>query len=579
MSAGSSPLKIAHEGSTPGPRRLGDILGRHLFSAAIALVIPVLWVVLAFVLWQSREAELDRARSTVANLARLLDEQTYRVFQTTDLALRDIAGRLERRPPPPRDDPEIRALMRATVAELPHLRALFTIGADGFITHDTDYPDTPRVSLADRSYFLVHRDNREVGLHVDRPLASRSVDRWFVPVSRRLENPDGSFAGVIVAAVEPVYFEDFYRELKLGPNDAVALFDLNTILIARVPVAPDTVGKAWPDFIVFKEVRAGAERGSYEVRSFTGVESLLGFGRVSGYPLVAAVTLGISDVLAGWKRFAVVSAVSAACITAMVLVLSILATKRRRERETALKAAYHVQKMEALGRMTGGVAHDFGNVLNVIASSHYLMRKNGATEELLDAGEQAIERGTLLTRQLMSFARRGELHLRPADPNELLRSLEPMLKHAAGQGVQVALDLAPGARSCLVDQAQLDAAVMNLVVNAAQAMPEGGRILISTEDRTMRPGGGSAARKLACIRVRDTGSGIAPENLQRIFEPFFTTKQDHGTGLGLAQVYEFMKRVGGDVTVESTVGVGTTFELLFPCVEGEPERQGAPLAQ
>jgi signal transduction histidine kinase len=527
-----------------------------------------MWVVLAFVLWQSREAELERAEATVANLARLLDEQTYRVFQTTDLALRAIAGRLERRPPPPRDDPEIRALMHATIAELPHLRALFAIGADGFITHDTDYPDTPRVSLADRSYLIVHRDNPRVGLHVDRPLTSRSVDRWFVPVSRRLENPDGSFAGVVVAAVEPTYFEDFYQELKLGPNDAATLFNLNTILIARVPVAPNTIGQVWPDLVVFKEVRAGAERGSFEVRSFTGVESLLGFSRVSGYPLVAAVTLGISDALAGWKKFAVVSTVSATCITAMVLVLSILTVKRRREREAALKAAYHAQKMEALGRMTGSVAHDFGNVLNVIASSNYLMRKNGATAELLDAGAQAVETGTLLTRQLMSFAKRGELHLRPGDPNELLRSLEPMLKHAAGQGVQVALDLAPGARSCLVDQAQLDAAVMNLVVNAAQAMPEGGKILISTEDRTVRGGGGSAARKLVCVRVTDTGSGIAPENLQRIFEPFFTTKQDHGTGLGLAQVWEFMKRVGGDVTVESTLGAGTTFELLFPCIEG-----------
>src|SRR3546814_1163581 len=124
----------------------------------------------------------------------------------------------------------------------------------------------------------------------------------------------------------------------------------------------------------------------------------------------------------------------------------------------------------------------------------------------------------------------------------------------------------------------LDAAVMNLVVNAAQAMPQGGNILISTEDRSLPSGGGSAVRqragKLVCIRVKDTGSGIAPENLQRIFEPFFTTKQDQGTGLGLAQVCDFMKRVGGDVTVESTTGVGTTFELQFPCIEVAPPGLG-----
>lgn len=572
MSSSASPPDTSHRGSAPGPRRIDDVPGRRVLSAATVLAIPVLWLVLAFVLWQSRAAELDRGRSTVVNLARLLDEQTFRVFQTSDLALRAIAERLEQRPAPPQDDPEIRQYMRALIAELPHLRALFTIGADGFITHDTDYPNTPRVSLADRSYFVAHRDDRGLGLHVDRPLTSRSVDRWFVPVSRRMENPDGSFAGVVVAAVEPTYFQDFYQELRLDSADAVALFGLDGILIARVPEMPAVIGRAWPNLTVFDAMRTGGERGSFEVRSrFTGVRSLFAYSRIGGYPLVAVVALGTPDLLAGWRRLAIVSLASAACITMMALLLWMLARKRRRERDAAMAAAAHFQKMDALGRMTSSLAHDFGNVLNVAASGVYLMRRNGATEDLLDAIEQAVERGTMLTRQLLGFAKRQELTLRPGDPNELLRSLQPMMTHAVGPRVQVTLEFAPGERLCPIDQAQFDAAVMNLVINAAQAMPEGGRILITTEDRLVPGPGGAAARKMVSVRVKDTGSGIAPADLPRIFEPFFTTKQDHGTGLGLAQVQEFMKRIGGDVTVESTLGLGTTFELLFPCGEGKPE--------
>lgn len=534
-------------------------------AVAIALSILALWAASAFILWQSRESELEQARSTADNLARLLDEQTHRIFQTTDLALRHVVERLER-VPPPRDDPDIRDYMRMVVAELPQLRALFVIGSDGFLIHDTDYPRTPAVSLADRDYFTVHQHGSQVGLHIGHAVRSRSVGKWFVPVSRRVDKPDGSLAGVAVAAVEPRFFEDFYRELKLGPNDAVALFSLDATLIARTPEMPDIVGRKWPGLDLFQELGHGG-RGNFTVRNFSDVESIIGYSRIGDYPLVAVVTLSIPDILAGWRRFVMVTVASAACIALMILVMSFLVMKRRLERAATARAALHLRKMETLGRATGSVAHDFGNVLSVVAASFALIRKRGATDELLNAGEQAVARGRLLTKQLLDFAKRRELNLRPENPNELLRSLEPVIRHAVGLEVRVKLDLSPAEKLCLIDQAQFDAAIMNLVINAAQAMPEGGHVLIATEVRTLRRYKPFAAREYMSVCIKDIGCGIAPADLQQIFEPFFTTKQGRGTGLGLPQVYEFMKRVGGDVVVESEVGQGTTVELLFPCLE------------
>ena len=141
--------------------------------------------------------------------------------------------------------------------------------------------------------------------------------------------------------------------------------------------------------------------------------------------------------------------------------------------------------------------------------------------------------------------------------------LDDVLRHAAGAEVALAFDKAEGLPLCRADGTQFDAALMNLVVNARQAMPGGGRVTVTTR---------SAGARGVELTVADTGTGIAPGDLKRVFEPFFTTKAETGTGLGLAQVYGFMRRIGGDVTVASELGVGTTFTLLFPEAEAGVER-------
>src|SRR3546814_536512 len=184
----------------------------------------------------------DVCSSDLTNLVALLHEQTTTVFHMTDFTLRAAKLRLERETLA-QDDPGFRAGLTAMRESLDYLRALFVIGPDGFIEHDTDYPDTPGVSLADRAYFRQHRDNPNLSIFVGKPLLSRSVHRWFVPLARRIENADGSFAGVVVAAIEPLFFERTYRRLQLNDEDSVALFHADSTLIARVPPRPEMYGR------------------------------------------------------------------------------------------------------------------------------------------------------------------------------------------------------------------------------------------------------------------------------------------------------------------------------------------------
>jgi signal transduction histidine kinase len=245
------------------------------------------------------------------------------------------------------------------------------------------------------------------------------------------------------------------------------------------------------------------------------------------------------------------------------------------ERAAAELRQSAAQRLAALGEMTGGIAHDFRNILAVIESGLRLAERNvGAPEkvrEFIAGAREGVDRGLKLTAQLLTFARQHELSVRPGDVNQLLRELELFLKYGAGPKLRVVMDLSPDLPKCLIDASQFNAAILNLVVNARDAMPEGGEVLIGT-DRYVAPSGRLAVQAQTCVRVRvkDNGRGMAQETLGRIFDPFFTTKGDQGTGLGLPQVCAFMRLIGGRVDVTSSPGAGTTFDLVFQAAEANP---------
>jgi PAS domain S-box-containing protein len=248
----------------------------------------------------------------------------------------------------------------------------------------------------------------------------------------------------------------------------------------------------------------------------------------------------------------------------------------QQEVERAREAMAQAQKMEAVGRLTGGVAHDFNNLLTIIRSSADLLRmpaldpaKRG---RYLDAIADTADRAAALTSQLLAFARRQPLRPEIFDVGDRVAALRPMME--ASIDSSVALTIATDIRGVVnADINQFETALLNLVINARDAMPAGGAITVTTGLASALPavrGHGAAIGQFVAVRVEDSGSGIAPETLKHIFEPFFTTKGlNKGTGLGLSQVHGFAKQSGGEVDVASQEGVGTVFTLYLPVAKAE----------
>jgi signal transduction histidine kinase/DNA-binding response OmpR family regulator len=237
------------------------------------------------------------------------------------------------------------------------------------------------------------------------------------------------------------------------------------------------------------------------------------------------------------------------------------------------------QKMEAVGQLAGGVAHDFNNLLTGIIGGINLVRKRVArsdfedVDRIMDAVEASANRAAALTKRMLAFSRLQPLQLNPVDVNELIAAIADMLRRSIGENIELSLDMQENLCLANTDSNQLETAILNLVINARDAMPNGGCITLKTQNRRidddanpppdLRPG------DYVVLSVVDNGTGMSPDTMGRIFEPFFTTKPlGQGTGLGLSMVYGFVKQSEGHVAVDSELGLGTTVSLYLPRHDG-----------
>ena len=243
--------------------------------------------------------------------------------------------------------------------------------------------------------------------------------------------------------------------------------------------------------------------------------------------------------------------------------------------EKAQAALFQAQKMESIGQLTGGIAHDFNNLLSVLASGLEVLsmhRQHGSDAKTLDSMRRAIDRGATLTQQLLAFARQQPLQPETRHVNRLITGFESVLRRAGNSSILFEVRLDPMVRNTVIDAARFESALLNLVVNARDAMPEGGRIEIATANATLADDevDGLPAGEYVRLAVTDTGTGMDPETVARAFEPFYTTKEvGKGTGLGLSQVYGFIKQSGGEIVIRSKQGEGTTIAIYLPAVATE----------
>ena len=254
------------------------------------------------------------------------------------------------------------------------------------------------------------------------------------------------------------------------------------------------------------------------------------------------------------------------------------------QRQQTEEQLAHSQRLESLGQLTGGIAHDFNNLLTVMSGCLQLMAAEpgtpAASNALIESALRAVRSGADLTDKLLSFARRRQLRPSTIDAKRLLHDIVMLLERTIGDAIRLRVDIAPGTPAAYADASQLDAALVNLALNARDAMPDGGDITFSVAERRIGPdrtSAGLAPGHYVVYSVSDTGTGMPVDVAARAIEPFFSTKGSRGSGLGLSMVYGFVQQSGGGMTIQSTPGTGTQVALFLPIAHAvAPTREGAP---
>jgi two-component system, NtrC family, sensor kinase len=362
------------------------------------------------------------------------------------------------------------------------------------------------------------------------------------------------------------------------------------LFLRAIQELSETVPKLPPDSAMMKAIHAGAPARQDFARSprltTGGGRSSTGDWKVT--LCISPVGLDESASLPQWRSEIFRDLIFGLPAAGALILLTLFALGRtRREavaqaelqeettrRRTAEEQLRHSQKMEAIGQLTGGIAHDFNNLLMIVDGSLARLRKEPTGEKALRSLEMiktAVERGAGLTRQLLSFSQRRTIQPRVIDVCELVQQSRDMIARALRGDVEIKFNLGNDVCLAFVDQSELELAILNLAVNARDAMTDGGSFTVSVQRVHLggEPEAGGLQGEFISIALTDTGCGIEQDDLPRIFEPYFTTKQSvGGTGLGLSQVYGFAKQAGGHVAVESARGIGTTFTIYLPVASG-----------
>jgi signal transduction histidine kinase/CheY-like chemotaxis protein len=482
------------------------------------------------------------------------------------------------------------------------------VGQDGRLGWSSE-PGWQPVYLGDLEHFQDHRDGGH-GLRVSEPLIDHSSSQRAVQFTRRFQDLSGAFIGVAVVSVDPAALSRGFSRLQFGEDSTAIVLRRDGAVLARSGAVGEELQRALPMAHPLMAALSTSISGQLRVpQEHIGQDpKLIGYRVVSEAPLAAAVTLRAAQEL-GWTTFlryafqTTIVAISLLVLAIMALTLLWLERRRtqsdldlaRREREAALEGLAHTQRMEALGRLAGGVAHDFNNVLQAVLGGAKLIARRpedaAAVRRLAGMISEAADRGASVTRRLLAFARRGELRAEIVDVVALLAGVREVLAHTLGAEIQVCLEADGLLPPVLADRGQLETVLVNLAVNGRDAMASrgGGTLTLSADPEEIPAGKEHVANlkpgRYLRLSVRDTGAGMDPATLARAAEPFFTTKpKSKGTGLGLAMAKGFAEQSGGAFRIESALGRGTTVTLWLPRAApgarpaAPKEAEAAPLA-
>ncbi|MBL8286812.1 MAG: response regulator [Rubrivivax sp.] len=620
-----APDDAADDAARAAPRlpAAAPASGAHAWNAlswltatmVLAVLVPTLLFTAAAL--ALRAQELEQARSQIDGAVAIAAEHASKVFEVNAALLGRLADALGND-----SDEALRAReeslhrqMQHMAEGLPQLQGLFVLGADGrLVATNVAFPAPRNIDFTDRPFYRHHRIGG-VQPFVSDVLTSRTTGETFFDLSVRREGPGGRFAGALSSSLKPQYFAALYSALPgAGAGLNVALVRSDGAVLAgwpHMPQARDLPGNGAsapvaPEALPpYSASAAGAASASRAADTPEEMSRLFASRPLPGVPVRVVAWMERDAALASWRRSLALLA-ALAFPTAIALVGVAFVARRRTLRSLAMARELHArsarerqieetlrqaQKLEAMGRLTGGVAHDFNNLLMIVSNNLYLMRRmqpQPATDGApIAAIERAVTAGTRLTRQLLSFSRSQPLRPEVVDLGQRMPEIVELLAPALGSSITVTTQVEPGAAPIRADAAELELAMVNLALNARDAMPEGGRLHVQVRNAAAGTVAGIDGPAVV-IAVTDNGSGIAPHDIGRVFEPFFTTKAlGRGTGLGLAQVYGFCRRAGGTATIASGAGTGagsgggrgTTVRMAFPAARaGAADADGAAAA-
>jgi len=556
-----------------------------LLAAAIAT--PILLFTGAA--WLNYRSTVAEAQERIRRLADVAAQQAQTVFQTDAFAADRIADHTATMTwEEIAQSSEVHQFLKHIKASLPQATEVRLVAPDGRIAaSDVRFP-ARGVVAGPPPDFRVNRPGMDALLISS--VARDKLDGQFAFVVARPKPDHVAPGGLIEIVMDPAYFTKFYAALAEERDSHTSLVRHDGELLARDPPSNELMRFA-TDSPLMQAIQGDPVFGSFAGGSVSdGKERMFAYERVGYFPIYVVASMNRSAIVATWARTMGGHLIYGIPVTLSLIAATMIALRRTRqmaeeaERRAELEEQYRqAQKMEAIGQLTGGVAHDFNNLLTVILGSLEQLQRLVATDparRLIQAATRGAERGARLTQSLLSFARRQSLRPETVNLNRVIKEFGDLLRGAAGDHVQIQFLLSPTVDPCRVDPAQFQAALLNLVVNARDAMPEsGGRVSVETDNVTLDAGlgVGVAPGRYVRVTVNDTGRGMSPEVAERAFEPFYTTKEvGKGSGLGLSQVYGFVKQSGGHIELISEPGVGTTVRLCLPRADAMPVVHAEP---
>jgi signal transduction histidine kinase/CheY-like chemotaxis protein len=561
----------------------------------LALAAPCVLVLL--IAWQDRSAVLREGEQLASRTVTALTEHALKVLETHALVLRHVDSKIRGRS---WDDISADSGLQQELTVLadtyPQVQSIRLVDAQGRLRQASLGNMASGVSVAERDYFAVHRDAAAGGLFVSAPFEARISRTYQFAVSMPRSSAHDGFDGVVVVAVAIGYFTSFWQQFAPSVAYVIPLMRADGTMLVRYPAAKPQ--KLAPGAPFMRQIAARPAGGFYVAKSAVdGIERMNAFSRIGSHPLYVSFSIETAALLAPWRKrlllYGSLGVLVSLSLVALVLVAmrqarhQRLATERWQEaaerheaeigrRERAEAELLQAQKMEAIGQLTGGVAHDFNNLLHAMALNLQLAERTtgqGPAARFHQNIRHGIDRASQLTQRLTAFSRRQQLDPHAYRPAELVRHMADLLQSTLGGTIEVKVDMAEDVWPMFADLNQTELALLNLAVNARDAMPGGGRLTISARNvslaraRDALPGGDYVE-----FEVSDTGTGMPQKVIERVFEPFYTTKEvGKGSGLGLSMVHGFAKQSGGSVTIESQVGRGTSVRLSLPRATGEAQ--------